>query len=204
MPTIKNKYIKYFIILDLEGTLEITELSSVIIDENHNIIDKIQIFCKNYHVPENDFRTYVNEKYGRFGLSDKFFKECVPFWDALKIYEEWLFKNIKNDYFLFLTCGNWDLAKQIPLQCMNYGINKPSFFSRYVNIKELFTRLTNVESKGMDFMLEYYKIKLDGNHHCALDDCMNLVKLVKHMDNIINENGYDINSYYRIRVKKDY
>jgi inhibitor of KinA sporulation pathway (predicted exonuclease) len=202
MPTIKNRDIKYFTILDLEGTFEISELSSVIVDENCNIIDKIQIFCKNYYVEDDVFKKYINEKYGKFGLEQKFFNECVPLWDAFSIYENWIHKSIKNNNFIFLTCGNWDLGKQIPLQCINLGIDKPSYFSRYVNIKDIFQRLNNIESKGMDFMLKHYNIELDGNHHCALDDCLNLVKLVKHMNNIINENNFDINQYYRVRVKK--
>jgi inhibitor of KinA sporulation pathway (predicted exonuclease) len=117
----------------------------------------------------------------------------------LELYTKWLspYQNV-----LFLTCGNWDLWRQIPAQCSRYNIEKPSYFSKYVNIKEIFQNLVGIESKGMSFMLEYFNICLDGNHHCALDDCLNLVKIVAHMNEMIASMQEDISKYYTIKVRR--
>ena len=55
----------------------------------------------------------------------------------------------------------------------------------------------------MDFMLEHFNIDLDGSHHCALDDCLNLIKIVSHMNGIIANRNHDINMYYTVKIRKN-
>jgi inhibitor of KinA sporulation pathway (predicted exonuclease) len=204
MPYLGNREVNYLVFLDLEGTLEITEMSSVITDCNYNIVDSIQIFCQNKFVDDDTFTNYVCRKYGRFGMSEKFMESCVPFETALAQYHQWLVKNAQYpEKCLFLTCGHWDLSKQVPLQCQRYGIAVPAYLKTYVNIKEIFQLLFRIESKGMKFMLDHLKIPLEGYHHCALDDCMNLVTVTAALNNIICTNNLDFNQYFIIRSARN-
>ena len=195
---IKDRDITRFIILDLEGTLEITELSAVITDAQFTVIDKIQIFCENKIIDREIFEKYVSRKYGRFNLDKLFLETCVPFQEALKKFDVFLKKNLSDHKFMFMTCGFWDLNKQIPKQCLKMGIEKPQYFNWFVNIKKVFESVFKIESEGMDHMLYYLNIQLDGNHHCAIDDCLNLAKLMKEIHKkIINDELYP-NNHYRV------
>lgn len=199
MPFLGDREVNYLVFLDLEGTLEITELSSVITDCNYNVLDTIQIFCQNKFVDNETFTSYVYRKYDNFGMSEKFMESCVPLEEALKQHHQWLVKNAQNpEKCLFLTCGHWDLSKQIPAQCQRHGIKVPAYMKTYVNIKDIFQLLFRTESKGMKYMLEYLKIPMEGYHHCALDDSLNLVTLTAAMNNIICSNQLDFTQYFII------
>lgn len=192
-----NNY-QHIVILDLEGKQEITEISSVIIDTNLQVIDSIQLFIKNYYVCDKDFTNYVNYKYGRFSMNEKFFNECDTLYRQMRRYDNWIKSAIDPNKCIFLTCGNWDLRKQIPKQFPRYRVRIPDYFRRYINIKDVFTRLEGIESKGMDFMMNYYNLKLMGNHHCAYDDVFNIAQVLYHILNKIILYSHNINNYFII------
>lgn len=197
--TFNQNNFKYIVVLDLEGKAEITEISSVILDTHLRPVSNIQLFVKNYYVDDNSFKDYVNGKYGQYSLSQKFFKECKSLQQQVKIYNEWIHSVINPNDCIFITCGNWDLRKQIPKQLPLYGIKVPYYWKKYVNIKEVFGRLECIESKGMGFMLNHYNIPLTGNHHCALDDVFNISKIIYYIFNKINFYNYNVDNFFKVR-----
>ena len=87
----------------------------------------------------------------------------------------------------FVTCGDWDLLKMLPLQCSYLRIPIPDYFRQWVNIQCVFhPRLVGVNA--MHTMLKCLGLTLEGRHHSGIDDCRNtakiLLKLVKYNSNI--------------------
>lgn len=81
---------------------------------------------------------------------------------------------------IFVTCGDWDLRTMLPAQLGLIGGRVPQHFRRWVNIKQTFSRVMNgSKGKGMAAMLDSLGLPLEGRHHSGIDDCRNLVRIVK-------------------------
>jgi len=144
--------VRYLLVLDFEATCdnnnddpktggrskprfhpqEILEFPTVIV----NIVSKQ---C------EGEFATYIkpiyNPKLAQFcinltGITQDQVDSAPEFKDALQKYDTWLHsqgflidgKVNPEKLFVFVTCGDWDLGKMLPLQCSTYGIALPSYF----------------------------------------------------------------------------
>uniref|UniRef100_A0A7S4QS23 Exonuclease domain-containing protein n=1 Tax=Alexandrium monilatum TaxID=311494 RepID=A0A7S4QS23_9DINO len=81
---------------------------------------------------------------------------------------------------VFVTCGDWDLKTMISEQCQLSGQHVPARFRRWVNIKNAFRRLTQSRSAAgsMPAMLGALGLELQGRHHCGLDDCRNIARIL--------------------------
>jgi len=187
---------QYYVILDLEGTMEITEMSSVIYDKDMKKISSIQCFVQNHFIDHRTFLNYVYRKYGRYKMAEEFLSKMKPLQETMYNYDKWLKKHVKLDETIFITCGNWDLRKHIPSQFKKFNINVPNYFKTYINIKDTFQRVEGIESKGMDFMLDFYKIRSLGKHHCAIYDVHNIGQILRYMLLKIDEKYY--NHYFKI------
>lgn len=85
--------------------------------------------------------------------------------------------------FIFCTCGDWDLKTQLKEQCERDGIERPTYFKSYINIKKAFKSHYKPKRYEMKFvsmktMLNYLRLKLTGKHHRGIDDCKNIAKIV--------------------------
>jgi len=190
----KQKF-DYFLILDWEAVFqdangtnsEIIEFPTVLFDAvNMKTIDEFHYYLKpKINVILNDICVKTT------GITQDIVDKGISLEDALDKYDEWLSKHdlisketgkLKNA--AFVTCGNWDIGKQLPNQCKRENIEKHlrSYFSEFINIKELFQKYYNLKREiGMAGMLKHLKLTLTGKHHSGIDDCRNITKIVKKM-----------------------
>ena len=188
----RKQFYDYCVILDLEGLPEIVELPAILIDlKTFKAISKYHkyVIPQQWIIDKIFNKSHDNHK--------KIKKECfninsnaVPFEQALDGFNKWLFEENKIDInkrnnILFATCGNWDIGKQIPLQCFRCGIaNKfPKYFYQWINIKDFGLNFYGQKANKKNFnsmktILRYLKIKLNGTHHSGMDDTSNLTKIV--------------------------
>ncbi len=187
----RKQLYNYCVVLDLEGLPEIIELPAILIDlKTFQIVSKFH----KYVIPQQWIKEKIfNKKSENF---KRIKKECrnnlsnaVSFIDALKELNQWLCQQNKinvtqRDNVLFATCGNWDIGKQIPLQCFRCNIVKfPNYMYQWLNVKDFgFNFYKNTANKryfnGMKSILRYLKISLDGTHHSGMDDTSNITKIV--------------------------
>ena len=183
----------FCVVLDLEGLPEIIDLPAVLID-----LKALRAVSK--------FHRYVEpQQWIKQGIlsanksSANIRKECsnahsnaVSFTSAINALHRWLAVENKLDLtaanrVLFATCGNWDIAKQIPLQYFRCGLWRrfPKHLFAWCNIKDFGLNLYGKTRKadkrhfrGMKSLLAYLKIPLRGTHHSGMDDSSNLCKIV--------------------------
>ena len=83
--------------------------------------------------------------------------------------------------YIFVTCGDWDLKTMLPRQCKAFKEEVPAVFQRWLNIKNFYAEATGDGGKkknGTVGMLEGLSLKLEGRHHCGLDDCRNISQIL--------------------------
>ncbi|KAN0014385.1 hypothetical protein ACTFIU_000703 [Dictyostelium citrinum] len=190
-PTTNKQKFKYLIVLDFEATCEkdvkfpnqeIIEFPSVII--NTETLETVSTF-REYVKP------IINPNLSKFcteltGIKQETVENAGLFPDVLKRHCDWFFeslpKDIQPDDYCFVCCGDWDLLQCLPKQlklCNNLA--KPSYLSKWINIKKQYTLFYNRPSYGMTNMLRELKIELEGRHHCGLSDSLNISKILKRM-----------------------
>lgn len=55
-------------------------------------------------------------------------------------------------------------------------------YNRWINVKQSFQQQYGLKKqKGMDGMLNYLKMNLEGRHHSGIDDCKNILRIVQRM-----------------------
>lgn len=87
---------------------------------------------------------------------------------------------------------DWDLKKMIKTQCQREGLNIPTYFNSWCNIKKTFKSFYGINVFGMDHMLSHLELTLKGRHHSGIDDCRNIAQvLIKMIRNkaLINRNN---------------
>jgi len=87
----------------------------------------------------------------------------------------------KLDRPLVVTCGDWDLKTMLPAQMKLSGMKATPVVTRWCNIKICFKKLYQQKTRGMNDMLKFLGIPLDGKHHSGIDDCRNIAKIVVRM-----------------------
>ena len=99
------------------------------------------------------------------------FRSCSSFSTFLVLNFNYLGEPIKR--FAFVTCGDWDIGKMLPMQCEREGIEIPPYFRKgWVNIKTIFGVLYKRKRvNGMASMLNILNMELIGHHHSGIDDC---------------------------------
>ena len=69
----------------------------------------------------------------------------------------------------------------LPRQCKAFKEEVPAVFQRWLNIKNFYAEATGdggKKKKGMVGMLEGLSLKLEGRHHCGLDDCRSISRIL--------------------------
>lgn len=175
----------YFIVLDFEATCdedkakqfpqEIIEFPSVVVDiRQKKVIDSFQEYVRPVKKPTlSAFCTKLT------GITQEQVDKASAFPEVFKRYQKWLNGVVGGSSYIFITCGDWDLKTMLPSQLkLEGGLKAPSCFSKWINIKDSFTRCTKKNPKGMVGMLNHFKIELKGRHHSGIDDCKNISSVV--------------------------
>ena len=185
---------EYFVVLDFEATCdrpqapvpqEIIEFPSVLLSgRTFEVIDEFRSFVRPKFNPQlSPFCTELT------GITQDQVNQADLFPSVLADYEAWLRGNglrvslqDEGADFAFITCGDRDLLKMLPTQCRACQPpidHIPHAFRRWINIKRPFASSCGAsKAPGMAGMLRRLRIELEGRHHCGIDDCRNIAKIV--------------------------
>lgn len=146
-------------------------------------VSRIQLFVKPMTDPiVSDFCHQLT------GITQKQVDHGMPLLVAIATHLKWLNESLPsgsniNNRVTILTHGDWDLGTMLPMDIKNINDKQKSdykldeIYQRYVNIKDLFQKVTREKGKGMAKMLSFLKLKLEGRHHSGIDDCHNIARM---------------------------
>ncbi len=80
--------------------------------------------------------------------------------------------------FVLCSWGAYDYH-QLQLDCRRHGVAFPASFERYIDLKQFFAAVWEVEPCGMVRALELLGLPLDGTHHRGIDDARNIARVVR-------------------------
>ncbi|KAG8986983.1 ERI1 exoribonuclease 3 [Tulasnella sp. JGI-2019a] len=129
------------------------------------------------------------------GITQETVDKADTFPEVWERYNEFLAEHEAFDNpnsFAFLTCGAWDLKTMLPTQLKHtaslapasspVSATPPYLFNRVINIKKAFSMHYNrKQDAGMAGMLRRLNLELEGRHHSGIDDCKNIARIVKRM-----------------------
>ncbi|XBI11135.1 hypothetical protein VPH35_138251 [Triticum aestivum] len=187
---VKPQKLDYFLVLDLEGKVEILEFPVVMIDAHSmEFIDSFHRFVRPTAMSEQRIKEYIEGKYGKFGVDRVWHDTAIPFGEVLQEFEDWigghkLWKQKQGESLnssAFVTCGNWDLKTKVPEQCKVSKIKLPSYFMEWINLKDIYLNFYNRRATGMMTMMRELQIPIVGSHHLGMDDVKNITRVVQRM-----------------------
>ncbi|XP_006656065.3 uncharacterized exonuclease domain-containing protein At3g15140 [Oryza brachyantha] len=187
---VKPQKFDYFLILDLEGKVEILEFPVVMIDaQTREFVDSFHRFVHPSVMSEQRIREYIEGKYGKFGVDRVWHDTAIPFKEVLQDFEDWigdhkLWKKEQGGALnsaAFVTCGNWDLKTKVPEQCRVSKIKPPPYFLEWINLKDVYLNFYNSRATGMMTMMRELQMPIVGSHHLGIDDAKNIARVVQHM-----------------------
>lgn len=183
-----------FLVLDFEATCDHPKQL-----EPMEVIEfpVIKVNAKTFQT-EEVFHRYVRPKYHPnltpfctelTGIIDDMVAKEAHFDVVLNEFERWLHSIglIADDLqtptkrFTFVTCGEWDLQLMLPNQCQLLNLRIPRYMKTWVNVKKAFATHFKLWPKSLSFMLEELKIEPKGRLHSGIDDCHNVVLIMKAM-----------------------
>ena len=177
----------YICVLDFEATCQESG------KQNHEVIEFPSILYKwtDKLTQISEFREYCKPKSNPIlspfctkltGITQDKIDPADTFPNVLARHEKWLTSNVDNfDNFTFLTCGGWDWG-QFAQECKCHNIKPSKIYNKYINIKKEFQKFYKTQhSMGMAGMLHYLGMDLIGRHHCGLDDCRNIGRILAKM-----------------------
>lgn len=180
------------VVLDFEATCqpggapqpqEVIEFPSVLVSlAERAVIDSFGTFVRPVHHPRlSAFCTELTS------IRQEDVDAAPTFPEVLAAHSTWLeghglLDSHGRERFAFLTCGDWDLATMLPVQCAAAGISigaLPRAYRRWINVKKIFlATVGKAKSLGMPSMLRELGLQLEGTHHRGIDDCNNIARIV--------------------------
>lgn len=180
----------FFLVLDLEGKVEILEFPVLMIDaKTLKLVDFFHRFVRPTGMSKEYTNQYVDGKYGQFGVNSVWHETAIPFKEVIKQFEDWLAthnawaKESRGylDKGAFVTCGNWDIKTKIPEQYVVAGMKLPPYFMEWINLKDIYLNFYNREATGMVPMLRQLKMQVLGTHHVGIDDTRNIARVLQRL-----------------------
>lgn len=188
--TARTQKLDYFLILDLEGKVEILEFPVLMVDaKTMAVVDIFHRFVRPTVMCEQRINKYIEGKYGKLGVDRVWHDTAIPFDEVINQFEAWM-----SEYHLwdkgsnrcltnaaFITCGNWDLKTKVPQQCKVAKMNLPPYFMEWINLKDIYLNFYERRATGMVAMMRELEIPLVGSHHLGIDDTKNITRVVQRM-----------------------
>ncbi|KAK6230641.1 hypothetical protein QUC31_002159 [Theobroma cacao] len=137
----------FFLVLDLEGKVEILEFPVLLMDaKTLRVVDFFHRFVRPSEMSEQAINKYIEGKYGKFGVDRVWHDTAQPFKEVIQQFEAWLTQHQLWEkkgggsftQAAFVTCGNWDLKTKVPQQCKVSGIKLPPYFMEWINLKDVY------------------------------------------------------------------
>lgn len=177
----------FFLVLDLEGKVEILEFPVLMISaKTLQVEDIFHRFVRPSNMSEQRINEYIEGKYGKIGVDRVWHDTAVPFKEVIEEFEAWLVQQKlwtegELNRAAFVTCGNWDLKTKVPQQCEVSRIKVPPYFMEWINLKDIYLNFYNRRATGMVTMMKELQIPLVGSHHLGIDDTKNITRVLQHM-----------------------
>jgi len=80
--------------------------------------------------------------------------------------------------FTFACDGPWDLRFFLHGECARKGVQKPAYFDKWCNMKQLFADHYHERSCKIHKMLALQGMKFEGRLHSGIDDTRNIARIV--------------------------
>lgn len=187
----RDQEFNYFLVLDLEGKVEILEFPVLLFDaKTLDVLDVFHRFVRPVKMNEKRINEYIEGKYGKFGVDRVWHDTAIAFDEVIEEFESWLRKD-RGDVKLwrderlneaaFVTCGNWDLKTKIPQQCEVSRMKLPPYFMEWINLKDIYLNFYNRRAPGMLSMMRELRIPPLGSHHLGIDDSKNIARVLQHL-----------------------
>lgn len=175
---------KYFLVMDIEATCD-QGFSSLPVQE---ILEfpVLKVNSKTFAV-ESIFHEFVRPRvYPQIsefctsltGIIQQEVDNSPYFPDVLAQYLVWHKREVGNESFLPVTCGDWDLLTMLPRQCALDNLPVPQCFRYWHNIKMSYYSATKDYSKSLKGILTGLKLERTGRPHRGIDDCVNVKNIV--------------------------
>ncbi|KAL6585235.1 hypothetical protein OROMI_004524 [Orobanche minor] len=179
----------YFLVLDLEGNIEILEFPVLMIDgKTMELVDFFHRFVRPRKMKKEKRDQSVEQHFGKFGINSIWHETAIPFKEVIPQFEDWLAKHnlcqVGSGHFnkaAFITCGNWDIKTKIPDQCKVSRMELPPYFMEWVNLKDIYLNFYERRAGGMLGMMGQLKMPLVGNHHLGIEDAANITRIVQRL-----------------------
>ncbi|KAI0963780.1 hypothetical protein AcW1_000758 [Taiwanofungus camphoratus] len=191
----QEQSLRYLLILDFEATCgdvirgqnEIIEFPTLVYDMiTDEVISTFHEYVQPVLYPTlTPFCTRLT------GITQDVVDAAQPFANVWKRFQEFMKSHDLGDptSFTFLTCGNWDLRTMLPAQLALSAIDgvDPSGdllppYNRFINIKDAYRKHYRLRyNNSMLAMLQGLKLELEGRHHSGIDDCKNILRIVRKM-----------------------
>ncbi|CAJ1978524.1 unnamed protein product [Sphenostylis stenocarpa] len=184
---IRPQNLAYFLVLDLEGRVEILEFPVLMISaKTLQVEDIFHRFVRPSKMSERRINEYIENKYGKLGVDKVWHDTAIPFTEVIQQFGVWLMRNklwmgAELNNAAFVTCGNWDLKTKVLQQCEVSKIKLPPYFMEWVNLKDLYLNFYNRRATGMITMMKELQIPLMGRHHLGIDDTRNIARVLQRM-----------------------
>ncbi|XVF18776.1 hypothetical protein REPUB_Repub11eG0052500 [Reevesia pubescens] len=142
-----SQNVDFFLVLDLEGKVEILEFPVLLIDaKSLGVVDFFHRFVRPSKMSEQAINRYIEGKYGEIGVDRVWHDTAQPFKEVIQQFEAWLIQHNLWEKEVggcltcaaFVTCGNWDLKTKVPQQCTVSRIKLPPYFMEWINLKDVY------------------------------------------------------------------
>jgi len=81
--------------------------------------------------------------------------------------------------FALLTDGPWDLRNFLDEECKRKSLEKPAWFSQWVNLRWLFAEFLKCRRGGVKSMLTRMGTTFVGREHSGIDDTRNIARIAQ-------------------------
>ena len=178
----------YFLVLDFEANQNTTYRKAKEIIE----FAVLKLNVKTLKV-DGTFHSYVKPTVEPYitafitdltGITQDMVKEQPTLPEVLDQLHQWMMSEGLLDgktKFVFVSCGDLDLKEFLPNNCSVLNINPRSYLKRWINIQTYFRKVIGKKRGGLDgleSMLAYLGIPLDGKRHSGIDDSRNTAKIL--------------------------
>ncbi|RDX62044.1 putative exonuclease domain-containing protein, partial [Mucuna pruriens] len=186
LNNIRSQDLDFFLVLDLEGRVEILEFPVLMISaKTLQVEDIFHRFVRPSKMSERRINEYIEGKYGKFGVHRVWHDTAIPFTEVIQQFGDWLMRRRlwmgeELNRAAFVT-GNWDLKTKVPQQCEVSKIKLPPYFMEWINLKDVYLNFYNRRATGMVTMLKELQIPMVGSHHLGIDDTRNIARVLQQM-----------------------